>query len=536
MPQADVLIVNGHVFTADPQQPQAAAVALRGRRITWVGAAAAADVWRGPDTRVIDAAGGTVMPGFIDSHFHLLLGALELDALQLDAVDDLDGLAAALRDWAATQPDAPWLVGAQLRYSAIPPGRSLDRHFLDGIVADRPVFLSAYDTHTVWANTRALELGGRLHGGPVPAGSAIVMASDGTASGELREPGAYNALRDLIPKPDAAQTRALLRQALDRCARLGITSVHNMDGDQAQIDLYAALEAEGTLSVRVYVPYSVTPETPLAALQEAATWRDRYRGSHVRGGSIKLFMDGVLESYTGYLVDAYAGRPGDVGSALFTAEHFNVLAAEADRLGLQIKVHACGDGAVRRALDGFAHAQAVNGVRDSRHRIEHIELVHPEDIARFRDLGVIASMQPLHAPVAVDGLDVWPDRVGPSRWRHSFAWQTLRDAGARLAFGSDWPVAPMDPMLGVWAGVCRRPWQAGDPVQAQTLGDLLLGYTHDAAFAEFQEQQKGMLRPGLLADLVVLDADLFSTAPEDLPKLRPVLTMVDGVIVYRDGL
>ncbi|HXF62337.1 MAG TPA: amidohydrolase family protein, partial [Caldilineaceae bacterium] len=341
-------------------------------------------------------------------------------------------------------------------------------------------------------------------------------------------------VRALIPKPDGARRRALLHKALGLAAAAGITSVHNMDGDEEQLKLYTALEDAGELSLRVYVPYSVKPETPIEALQEAAAWRQQFQGSHVRAGSIKLFMDGVLESYTALMVDDYADRAGDKGSALFTAGHFNRIAVEADRLGLQICVHACGDGAVRRTLDGYAHARAVNGPRDSRHRIEHIELIHPNDIPRFAELGVAASMQPYHAPLAVDGSDVWPYRVGKERWGVSFAWETLRQAGARLVYGSDWPVVSMDPMLGIHAALNRLPWAEGLPDQRQTLENTLLSYTRDAAWAEFQEGIKGTLAPGQLADLVLLSADLFATPPEEIASVRPLLTLCDGKVVFRE--
>lgn len=532
MPHADQLIVNGNVFTADPQQPFGQAVAIRGNRIAWVGRQDDASSWQGASTRVIDAAGSTVMPGFIDSHFHLLSGSLKLDALQLDHVDTLDELARRIRAWADENPDEPWILGYQLRYTAMSTGRPLDRHFLDKIVADRPIYLTAFDGHTVWTNTAALEIGGLLHGAAVAAGSVIVMGDDGTATGELREPDAFNPVRQHIPKPDLARKRRLLQKGLTLVASHGITSVHNMDGDQEQIELYAALEAEDAMTLRVYVPYSIKPETPLDEIANAVAWREQFQGSHVRAGAVKLFMDGVLESYTGLMIEEYADKPGDTGSALFSAEHFNAIAVEADRLGLQIFVHCCGDGAVRRTLDGYEFAQRVNGRRDSRHRVEHIEAIHPADIPRFAELDVIGAMQPLHSPLKVDATDVWPMRAGKQRWAYSFAWQTLREAGMRHTFGSDWPVVSMNPLLGVHSARNRKPWQAGDPVQVQTLEDTLVGYTRDGAYAEFQEQQKGMLREGMLADVVVLDADLFATPDAEIKRVKPVLTMCNGRVVY----
>jgi len=536
---ADLLITNAHVYTVDPANPQAEAVAVQGNQIVFVGTAADAQAWRGPQTEVIDAQGCTLLPGLIDSHFHLLWGSLKLDSLQLDAATDLAHMGELLRAYAAANPDRDWLQGFQLRYRTTQQGdRPLDRHFLDALVPDRPVLLFAFDMHTVWANTAALERGGILHGRRLPPGHEIVMdAASGTATGELREPEAYKPIRDLIPEPDEAHQRAMVRQGMALAAQHGITSVHNMDGTAERIALYAALEAAGEMTLRIYVPYDIKPETPLAVIGEAVAWKAQYQGNQVRAGAVKLFMDGVLESTTALMVDDYTGLPGNRGSALYTAEHFNRIAAEADRLGLQIFVHCCGDGAVRRTLDGYAYARQVNETastpRDSRHRVEHIEVIHPADIPRFAELGVIASMQPLHSPVTGQEGEVWQDRAGEARWPLSFAWETLRQAGAKLVWGSDWPVVSLDPMLGFYAALNRQPWVAGHPDQRQRLEDVIAGYTRDAAYAEFQEQRKGMIRMGMLADLVLFSGNLFTTAPAEITSVRPTLTVCDGRIVFR---
>jgi predicted amidohydrolase YtcJ len=244
-------------------------------------------------------------------------------------------------------------------------------------------------------------------------------------------------------------------------------------------------------------------------------------------------MDGVIESYTGLLVDGYEGQPGNRGGANYSPEHFTRMAIEADRLGLQIFVHAVGDGAVRQTLDGYETVRTVNGPRDSRHRIEHVELLHPDDLPRFAELGVIASMQPAHVPLTRQDPDPWPVRVGYGRWAYSFAWQTLRQAGARLAFGSDWPVATQDPMIGLHAALNRQPWATGLPDQRQSLADAVAAYTCEAAYAEFQEQVKGQLKPGLLADLVLLSEDITAAPVETLAQVRPLLTMCNGLIVYQ---
>lgn len=530
---ATLLITNAKVYTVDEAQPWAEAVAVRDNRIVFVGDRGGAEAFRGPNTRVIDGAGRTLLPGIIDSHYHLLWGSLGMRAIRLGQAHTPEAVADTILTFAAAHPDREWLVGRGFLYTVKPNGKPLDRHFLDSLIPDRPLYIVAFDGHTAWGNTEALRRANLLHGGETGPNSEIVMDPEtGLATGELREPPAFQAIKDLLPVPTTADKRAALHLGMAEAASLGVTSVQNMDGDEEQIQLYAAMEDMGEMTLRVYVPYSVTPETPIEALAEAVDWRSRFQSNYVRSSCIKLFMDGVVESYTALLVDDYADLPGNKGSANFTAEHFNRIALEADRLGLQVTVHAVGDGAVRRTLDGYALAQKVNGVRDSRHRVEHIELLHPDDLPRFAELGVIASMQPLHSPLQVDENDVWPNRLTQDRWGHSFPWRTLRDAGARLAFGSDWPVVSQDPWLGIHAALNRRPWLPGQPDESQTLEETIAGYTVDAAYTEFQEHEKGMIRTGYLADLVLLSDDLFAAPAETIHEVRPVLTVCDGRIVF----
>ena len=531
---ADLLITNARVFTADPSNPWAEAVAVGGNRILFVGSAADARTFAGPRTEVVDAAGRTLLPGFIDTHYHLLWGSLGLAAAQLGEAHSLDAIAEHLLAWMEANPQREWVVGRGLIYSAIRPGEVLDRHFLDRLSPDRPVFLTAFDGHTCWANTEALRRADLLHAPAVSEGSEIVAdPATGLATGELREPGAFEPIRSLVPKPDEAGRRAMLGRGLELTAQMGITSVHNMDGQDSQLLRYAALEDLGELTCRVYLPYDVKPETPAEALQEAVAWREKFTGDMLHCGSVKFFMDGVLESYTALMVDGFGDMPDNRCSALFQAEHFNRMAAEADRLGLQIFVHACGDGAVRRTLDGYAHARRVNGARDSRHRVEHIEVIHPDDIPRFAELDVVASMQPLHAPQHAGSSHVWVHRAGEERYPLSFAWETLRQAGTRLIYGSDWPVVSNNPLLGIYNGLNRQPWRPGDPEQRQALEDLLIGYTRDAAWAEFQEDRKGMLRAGFLADLALLSGDIFATPAEEVGGMTVDLTVCDGRVVWR---
>lgn len=527
------LFENARVFTADPVRPFAEAVAVRGNRIIFVGSRADAQSFKGTKTRLIDAGGGTLMPGFIDSHYHMMYGALNLDGMQLEPAGSYEELSEIILTYAAEHPDDPWLPGTGLRYNLGPGHTSLNRHHLDALVADRPIYINAFDGHTSWANTIALKMAGIFNGGECGPNSENVLDEHGESTGELREPGAFKPVSDMVPKPDEARKRALLQKALRLTASVGVTSVHNMDGNGDQAAFYAALEDLGELTCRIYIPFSVTPETPLEALEkEALAMKHAYHGELLRAGSVKFFIDGVIEGFTGLLVDPYADNPDTCGAANYEVGQFNRLVAEADRLGMQIFTHSVGDMGVRRVLDAYENAQKLNGKRDSRHRVEHIELIHPKDLHRFQELGVLASMQPLHSPMQVDETDIWPTRVGRQRWPLSFAWQTLRESGARLVFGSDWPVVTQNPLRGAANAVNRSPWAEGMPHQNQTLTDTLIAYTRDAAYAEFQEDQKGQIREGYLADLVLLPQNLFEIPSVDIADLKPSLTMVDGRIVY----
>lgn len=546
----DTLIVGARVWTGDPARPRAEVIGLRGDRIAFVGTQSDAQGRRGPQTRVIETRGGTLMPGFIDDHQHLFFGSAELDNLLVEDVHSFAALGEAIGRYAAAHPELPCIGVSHVQYDALPAGGLLTRQQLDALVPDRPLVLMDYSYHTVWANTVALERGGRLHGGVSGPGSLIVRAPDGTASGELREPDAFGPVLALTgawgratraythgqAPPDREQREAdarTLQRGLANCARLGITSVHNMDGDPYQLELLAQLERDGLLTARVSLPYMMRPDTPLSALNEAAEWPRRFSGDRLRTGRIKLFMDGIIESHTALMLEDYADLPGSCGGALFEAEHFAELAVAADALGLQIGVHAIGDGAVRRTLDGLERARAVNGARDSRHRIEHIELLDPQDLPRFAALGVTASVQPGHVPGAgLVPLEAWTAAVPRAKWGWAFPWRALRESGARVVFGSDWPIIDANPMLGLRAALTRPLWAEDLPDQRPTLDQALAAYTSGPAHAEFMDHAKGMLREGMLADLVLLSHDLHATPPEQFGEVRAELTICGGDVVF----
>ncbi|MER9065919.1 amidohydrolase [Mesorhizobium sp. M0902] len=550
---ADLIVTNARVLTMDEGNPTAEAVAIKDGNILAVGDRRTIEALKGPATKIIDAQGGSVVPGFIEAHMHLFGGAAELDNLHLQGVHGFDALSDAIRAYAAARPNAKLLLGAGVDYTILSKEEPVTRHHLDRIIPDRPFAMSASDHHTMWANTKALELAGILHGKQLGPGNEIVMGADGLAAGELREGEAFGPILELSgqnrvrlglatggepdPYPSAAEIAAdrdLMHRGLEWCARHGITSIQNMDGNLYQLELLAGLEQEGRLLCRTKIPFHFKNFMSLDRLEKASSMASSYQSEWLSSGMVKVFYDGVLEGWTAVMVDDYADRPGWRGEPLFTPEHLAEVAVEADRRGLQVAVHSIGDGAVRAVLDGYEAAQRKNGKRDSRHRVEHIEVTTAADVPRFAELGVVASMQPPHPPGAMDfPLEPTLSRIGRERWPLSYAWRTLKQAGAHVVFASDWPVSRIEPILGIQAAMLRKPWAGGVPDQSFSLLEALAGYTVEGAYAEFMEHRKGRLKTGYLADLVVLSADIETTEPGLLHKVHPVTTICGGKISHQ---
>lgn len=548
---ADLIIENAAILTMDAARPRAQALAVVGNRLAAVGDTADIAALAGPQTLRIDAKGCTVLPGFIEAHMHLFWGGYGLKLLQLSGVQGLAQLAPKLRAYADANPSEGLLICKAADYNLFGPGIATTRHHLDQALPGRPVMLLSSDHHTAWANTVALERAGLLQGADMPVGCEVVMGADGTATGELREQIAYApvlALRtsggreDLgfagqEPKhPPTATERAedlqTLSQGLKYCAAFGFTSIHNMDGNFYQLALLGSLEAQGQLICRTEVPYHLTPEKPVSALADAVKMRADYASEKLRSGRVKLFMDGVIDSGTAFTLAPFSD--GSSCGALHSAERFNEICVMADAHGLQISVHAIGDAAVRRTLDGYEAAQQANGPRDSRHRIEHIELLHPDDLARFAQLGVVASTQPSHPPLAMDfPRDPWASMVGPARLPQAFPDRALRDAGVAMAYSSDWPITDINPMRGIQAAMTRPKLSPDCPDNRCTLHEALYAYTAGGAYAGFDEHRLGRLVPGLLADIVVMDHDLEALDVADLGHARAAITICDGQITYQ---
>jgi predicted amidohydrolase YtcJ len=550
MTNPDIIITNSRIITMDGARPFAEALAISGNVIIRVGGAAEVMELKGAKTRVHDNRGNTVIPGIIEGHVHLFIGSAELPLVNVMGKGGLDVMTRMIAERRKASPHLEVLhvVGASHEQFGV----AIDRHLLDRLVPDIPFILGCFDHHTVWANTKALEAAGIFHGRELPVGNEIVMGADGFATGELREPAAFNPVLALTPTngrdalgfttggdpvplatpAQRASDAEIIRQGIAHANSLGITSMHNMDGNWYQLELLDALLQRSQLNARVEVPFHHKNFFRLEQVDGAVAFRDKYKSEMLHSGRVKLFIDGVLETLTAQMLEDYPGHAGNKGAPLFTPEEFREIVARADAHGLQISTHAIGDGGVRTTLDAYAFARSKNGARDSRHRIEHIELIHPDDIPRLAQLGVVASLQPV-AGVGVPGNPHEPilSRVGKNL-PYAYAWQTIRNTGAAVAFSSDWPVAPLDPFIGMQSAMTAVPLRDDCPPQAQSLLDTIHSFTAAGAHMEFMEHRKGVLKEGFLADVAMLNADMENTPASEISQVKPVITICDGRVVF----
>jgi predicted amidohydrolase YtcJ len=541
---ADLLLLRGRVWTAEANPAWAEAVAVRGGRIAAVGTTSEVEALRGPKTEVIHLGGRLVLPGFDDAHVHLLDGAISLDQVDLAELSDVGQIQARIKGWARGHRRQPWVVGGGWAYGSFPGGLPT-RQQLDAVVSDRPAFLESYDTHTAWVNSRALALAGISRSSKDPAGGTIVRdPKTGEPTGVLKEKPAVDLVKLKVPRPGPGETYEALLKGLRLLNSFGITSVQDagllspeqdVEADLAMLD---RARREGKLSVRVAAAIDLEPGKVEATVAEAKKLAARYRDETLRVVGVKLFVDGVIESKTAALLEPYAGDTVK-GVANWTSTDLNEAVKAADRQGLQTWLHAIGDLGVHMALDAHEAALRANGRLDRRGRIEHVETLAPSDYARFKPLGVIASMQPLHANPDQNVLTSWAGNLGTERASRAWSWAALEKAGARLAFGSDWPVVSPSVQRGLYCAVTRKtkdgtPAGGFLPQHAISLESALRHYTLDAAFASFEEAEKGSLEVGKRADLVVLSEDLFKGPPEGILRAKVLLTLMGGRAVYRD--
>lgn len=533
----DRVLHNARVFTADSARPWAEAFALRDGRIVAVGSSIEILALAGPATERLDLGGAFVSPGFGDSHIHFMSGSLTLNAVALNGLGSREEIVARVADYAKANPGAAWITGRGWNYSAFPGGLPR-REWLDAAVPDRPVFLESYDGHTGWANSQALSLAAITRDTAEPPNGEIVRNEQGEATGALKE-AAQRLIETLIPPPSAEEKYRALKAGLDLAASYGLTFAHNAGFDPDDLSVYERALGEGSLKVRFYNAMYFRPDPDESWLARLRELRARHRSPLFRFGAVKALLDGVVESKTAWMLEPYA-QGGGLGSANFPADIFNRSVAAYDREGFQLFVHAIGDRAIRSALDAFAFAARANGARDRRHRVEHIEVPHPTDIARFRPLGVIASTQALFAtPDDVDNTSgPYYGNLGPRRAARAMPFKALDDAGAVQAFGSDWPVFSMEVLKGIYTAVTRQSVR-GKPVGGLTprwrisAEAALRHFTTDGAYAAFAEKDFGRISPGLFADFVILSRDITRGDPAEILNTRVLLTVMNGRETYR---
>lgn len=523
-------IIIGPVWTGSPQRPRAEAVAIRGDRIVAVGTLAEVDRFRGERTQQIDAASGLVVPGLIDSHIHLVDGGLRLASVQLRDANSREEFVRRIADFAKKQPRGTWITGGDWDHT-LWGGELPTRDWIDAVTPDIPVWINRLDGHMALANTAAMRAAKAGDDAKPAPGGEIVRDQSGRPTGIFKD-NAMSLIDRAQPNPTLQQQLAATVAAMDYLAARGVTSAHHM-GSWSHVDVFRLAERRGLMKTRIYAC------TPLEQWERLAQEvKDHGRGSDwLQIGGLKGFVDGSLGSHTAAFLEPFSDAPADRGLLVNTPEDLEKWTRGADRAGLQVVVHAIGDRAIRTQLDIFERVARVNGSRDRRFRIEHAQHIAPADVPRFGQLGVIASMQPYHA--IDDGR--WAERViGAKRSETTYAFRSLLDSGARLAFGSDWFVAPPTPLEGIYAAVTRRTLDGKNPngwvpQQKIAVEEALRAYTIDAAYAAFNESKLGSLEPGKLADLVIFDRDLFKTPPHELNMVPIRMTIVGGKIVYENS-
>ena len=518
----DLVLRNGRIWTgAEP--PFVEAIAIRGNKVAATGAFK--PMWVGPRTRVVDLGGRMAMPGINDAHIHFLGGSIGLTQVDLTGACTVEAMQRRVADFARANPDEPWITGRGWEYYCFPNARLPRKEDLDAVVRDRPVYLKAYDGHTGWANSMALRRAEVLKDTRFTGYGQIVRDPNGEPTGALKE-GAMALVARHVPELTAAHKAEALLRGLRLAASLGITSMQNASGTAEEVALYAAMPK----TVRM----SVAMTSGRATVEDIAHWsklRERYAGEWTKVKAVKFMIDGVIESKTAAMIEPYADGSGEVGSPAWSETDFKAAIARVNRAGFQIFTHAIGDRGVRLTLDAYEATGRVG-----RHRVEHVETINAADLPRFAQLGVIASMQPIHADP--DGVDVWSKMIGPQRLPLSFAWRSLERAGARLAFSSDWPAClTVNPWRGIHNAVNRRTSEGkpeGGWLPAQRVGmeTALKAYTSGAAYASFEERIKGTLEPGKLADAIVLSQNLFEIDPMKIHQTRVLFTLVDGKAVH----
>ncbi|HEY7611789.1 MAG TPA: amidohydrolase [Gemmatimonadales bacterium] len=535
---ADLVFRNGAVYTVDAARSWAGTVAVRGGRIIYVGGDSLPAGLLGSKTEVVDLAGGMLLPGFQDGHVHLALGGLEFGECTLYLLETTREVTDSIAACAAARPSG-WLRGIGWELPAFPhanPSKSL----LDRIAPDRPAFMEAADGHSAWANSRALELAGIARDTPDPPDGRIERdPRTGEPSGTLRET-AMDLVARLLPEPTDSELAAGLDRALAFAAERGLTTVMEALASEPLVRAYAVADRENRLSLRVVAALDGEPDSTgvEGVVRRLDQWRGRYATPRVRPSTAKLFEDGVIESRTAALLAPYLDRKGNAGEPVYPQPVLDSLVTALDRDGWQVHVHAIGDRAIRMTLDAFERARSANGTRDSRHTITHLQLIDPADQPRFRRLGVVANFEPFWANGDEYLTRLAEPALGPRRSRWLYPIGSMVRQGAIVSGGSDWTVSSLAPLDAIEVAVTHRPpggrpkppWQ---PEEVVDLPTAIAMYTINAAYQNHLDRETGSIEVGKLADLVVLERNLFEVPPGEVHAVRVMRTLLEGRTVFR---
>jgi predicted amidohydrolase YtcJ len=529
---ADLILTNAKIWTVDKSKPSAEAVAVLGDRIVAVGSSSDVDAWRGPHTQVIDAGGKLLLPGFNDAHVHFVSGGRQLDSIQLNDATSAQEFARRIGERAKVTPKGDWIEGGNWDETKWTPPDMPTKELIDALTPDTPVFVSRYDGHMGLANSLALRLAGITAKTPDPPGGAIVRDAQGNPTGALKD-SATDYIEKVIPELTHDQRVKAVKRALAYAASVGVTSVQHMNPDYEDIAVYSELERRGELTTRIYAAPLITQVDDQAKLGIGHA----FGGPYLRIGAVKAYADGSLGSGTAYFYEPFLNQGNNRGLLSDEMHPISLMRErylKADAAGLQICTHAIGDEGISTILDLYSEVIKAHGEADRRLRIEHAQHMAAKDFERFAQLHVIASVQPYHA---IDDGRFAEAHIGHDRASRTYAFRTFLNHGVRLAFGTDWEVAPLDPVLTVYAAVTRATLDGKNPngwfsEQKLSVAEAIDAYTMGSAYAEFQEKEKGSITPGKLADMVLLSEDIFSIVPEKIRDIRVLKTFVGGRMVF----
>jgi len=536
----DLVLINGKVWTGMDETSFEEAVAIKGNRIIAVGKTADMKALTDAATQVIDLKGQLVTAGFNDAHIHFLSGSMGLAEVNMLGTDSPSSVAERVNQYVNENPGKEWITGRGWQYSSFSSGLP-DHESLNTITNDKPVFIKAYDGHSAWANRKALLMAGIDRNTIYTGFGEIVKDKNGEPTGTLRE-SAMGLVSKHIPPATRAEKLDAIRKGMKLAASLGITSIQNANGSDEDLSLYKELLNNGELTLRYAAAFSVNENTTDTDIALFTKLRDSVGTNNpmIRADAIKFMIDGVIESHTGFMLQPYSDIPTTdplaLGQLAVPIEKYQDLVMKLDKNAFRIYTHAIGDRGVRESLNAYEHAVAINGKRDSRHRVEHIETVSPDDIPRFAQLGVMPSMEPIHADPKT--IDIWAKAVGETRLPWSFAWNEMLKNNAFLVFSSDWPACiDINPIRGLHVAVTRRtpegiPEGGWIPEQKISITQAMKAYTSAGAYSSFEENLKGQIKIGQLADIIVFSQDLFTIDPMKTFETKVVLTVFDGTIIY----